>query len=63
MTQPPFLHRFPQLDDEHLARLFAEIGLWRAHVACGLPEAEQFPVCHAPQSGPKGFQVQSVFAG
>ena len=40
-----------------MARPVAEIGLWRAHVACGLPEAEQFLVCHATQSGPKGFQA------
>ena len=51
------------MDYEHLARLFAEIGLWRAHVACGLPEAEQFPVAHAPQPGAERFQVQLVFAG
>jgi hypothetical protein len=51
------------LDYERLTRLFAEIGLWRAHVPCGLPEAEQFPVAHAPQPHSERFQVQLVFAG
>jgi hypothetical protein len=45
---PPFLHRFPQLNYEHSARLFTEIRLRRTHVRCGLPEAEQLPLAHPP---------------
>jgi hypothetical protein len=33
------------------------------NVACRLPEAEQFPVAHAPESGPERFHVEFVFAG
>ena len=63
LTQPPFLYCFPQLDYERLTRLFAEIGLWRAHVERGLSETEQFPVAHAAQPHSESFHVQVVFAG
>jgi hypothetical protein len=58
----PFLYRFPQLDCEHLKRLFTVVSGRRAHVPCSPTEAQQFPLAHALKPGAERFQVQLVLA-